>query len=46
MISKDCEKCAFYEPRDERVPCSLKGASIKCTLLKKYLKKLKFKELI
>lgn len=43
MISKECEKCVFYDPSDEELPCNMKG-TIKCSTLKEYAERLKFKK--
>lgn len=29
MISKECEKCVFYDPSDEELPCNMRGTTIK-----------------
>lgn len=44
MISKECEKCVFYDTSDEELPCNMKGTTIKCSTLKEYAERLKFKK--
>ena len=43
MISKECEKCAFYNPSDKDFPCLFDDVTIKCSILKEFVKDLEFK---
>ena len=42
MISKECEKYAFYTS-DKDFPCFFDDVTIKCSILKEFVKDLKFK---
>jgi len=50
FIDEDCKKCAFYNPEEGPLYCDFTldstATPVRCTVLKKYVKKIKFMEKI
>lgn len=44
MIDEACKNCVFLDEEDEELPCDMKGTTIKCSTLKEYAERLKFKK--